>query len=134
MQLLQYMHEHISLRLLTGSEQSCARHAVPSTVVRSKRPGTRIKQLTRAAGDGTHVLHFHAASRALHIDFPAALPSQQQTIIKQAIALAASGAVLGPLCDGQHSKYGVLHYVNPTMLNVPICNLQLATCWYRWSP
>jgi len=79
------------------------------------------------------VLHFHAAIRAPHIAFLAALPSQQQTITKQAIALAASGAVLGPLCDGQHSKYGVLHYANPTMLNVPICNLQLETCWYKWS-
>ena len=67
------------------------------------------------------------------LTFSAALPSQQQTITKQAIALAASGAVLGPLCDGQHSKYGVLHYVNATMLNVPICNLQLETCWYNWS-
>lgn len=104
------MHARISLRLLTGSEQSCACHAVLSTVVRSRQPGGQIKQYIRAA----------------------ALPSQQQTITKQAIALAASGAVLGPLCDGQHSKYGVLHYVNATMLNVPICNLQLETCW--WVP
>ena len=134
MQLSQYTHERISLRLLTGSEQCCACHAILSIVVRSRQPGTRIRQYTRAAGDETHVLHFHAAIRAPHIAFLAALPSQQQTITKQAIALAASGAVLGPLCDGQHSKYGVLHYVNPTMLNVPICNLQLETCWYRWNP
>ncbi|KAL0017830.1 hypothetical protein WJX77_006995 [Trebouxia sp. C0004] len=93
-----------------GSEQSGACQAVLSTVVRSRQPGTPIRQYIRAA----------------------ALPSQQQTITKQAIALAASGAVLGPLCDGQHSKHEVLYYVNPTMLNVPICNLQLETCW--WVP
>ncbi len=58
-------------------------------------------------------------------------PSQQQTITKQAIAMAASGAVLGPLCDGQHSSHGVLHYVQPAFLNVPILHGQLETCWYR---
>lgn len=70
-------------------------------------------QYIRAAGDEKRLFHFHAASKALHIDPPAALPSQQQTMTKQAIALAASGAVLGPLCDGQHSKHGVLHHVLP---------------------
>jgi hypothetical protein len=29
--------------------------------------------------------------------------------------LFASGAVLGPFCDGLHSQHNVLHYVNPTV-------------------
>ena len=58
----------------------------------------------------------------------AAVSSTWQTITKQAIALAASGAVLGPLCDGQHSKYEVLHYTNPAVIPLPVQG-QLDTCW-----
>lgn len=45
----------------------------------------------------------------------------------QAVAMAAAGATLGPLCDGLHSSSNVLHYVNPTIRNLG--PLELETCW-----
>lgn len=51
-------------------------------------------------------------------------------LIKQATATAASGAVLGPLCDGLHSKADVLHYVAP--IHIHVGSWQLETCW--WVP
>lgn len=59
----------------------------------------------------------------------AAAPTQAR-LTKQLIALAASGAVLGPLCDGQHSRYGVLHYTSPSIIAVPGTDWHLETCWY----
>ncbi|KAK3274050.1 hypothetical protein CYMTET_17747 [Cymbomonas tetramitiformis] len=50
---------------------------------------------------------------------------------KLTAAVGASGAVLGPLCDGRHSTHDVLHYVSPTMISVPPL-LTLETCW--WVP
>lgn len=54
---------------------------------------------------------------------------------RQTVALAASGAVLGPLCDGLHSSHDVLHYVFPIHLSVavpPFDAWDLETCW--WVP
>ena len=54
--------------------------------------------------------------------------SPPQTVwLKQTAAVAASSAVLGPLCDGCHSRHDVLHYANPTV-QLPL----LETCW--WVP
>ena len=61
---------------------------------------------------------------------PAAAHIQERNITKQLVALAASGAVLGPLCDGQHSRFGVLHYTSPSLITVPGIDWDLETCWY----
>ncbi|PRW59962.1 white-brown complex 30 [Chlorella sorokiniana] len=39
-------------------------------------------------------------------------------------------AILGPLCDGQHSSHDVLHYVAPSHLSLGA--FELETCW--WVP
>ena len=41
--------------------------------------------------------------------------------------MAGAAAVLGPLCDGQHSSHDVLHYAHPSHLSLG--TLQLETCW-----
>lgn len=47
---------------------------------------------------------------------------------RQSLVMGAASAVLGPLCDGQHSAHDVLHYVSPAHLSLgPL--LQLETCW-----
>lgn len=46
---------------------------------------------------------------------------------QQALVMASASAVLGPLCDGQHSSHNVLHYANPAHL--ALGPLQLETCW-----
>ena len=47
---------------------------------------------------------------------------------RQAAAVGASSAVLGPLCDGQHSSHDVLHYADPHLLHLgPL--VQLETDW-----
>jgi hypothetical protein len=47
---------------------------------------------------------------------------------KQAVALTASGAVLGPMLDGLHSKAGVLQYAQP--IHIPLVpGVELETCW-----
>lgn len=51
---------------------------------------------------------------------------------RQAVAMAAAGAVLGPLLDGQHSSHDVLRYAHPTwQLTADLGPLhwQLETCW-----
>lgn len=45
--------------------------------------------------------------------------------------MAAASAVLGPLCDGQHSSHDVLHYfaaASPVHLSLGPFG-QLETCW-----
>lgn len=46
---------------------------------------------------------------------------------RQALVMGAASAILGPLCDGQHSLHDVLHYVSPSHL--ALGPLQLETCW-----
>lgn len=48
---------------------------------------------------------------------PAAAGSPRYSFLlpRQAVALFASGAVLGPFCDGLHSQHDVLHYANPSI-------------------
>lgn len=46
---------------------------------------------------------------------------------QQALVMASASAVLGPLCDGQHSSHDVLHYIDPARL--AFGGLQLETCW-----
>ncbi len=41
--------------------------------------------------------------------------------------MGSASAVLGPLCDGQHSSHDVLHYADPARL--ALGPLQLETCW-----
>ena len=41
--------------------------------------------------------------------------------------MGAASAVLGPLCDGQHTSRDVLHYAAPTITSLG--PLQLETCW-----
>lgn len=53
-------------------------------------------------------------------------------LMKQSIAMFASGAVLGPLCDGLHSSHNILHYNHPTVLSLPSLHWSLETCW--WVP
>ncbi len=48
--------------------------------------------------------------------------------IKQGVAMFASGAVLGPLCDSLHSAAGVLHYARPTIRSMG--PLEIETCWW----
>ena len=48
---------------------------------------------------------------------------------KHATAMAAAGAVLGPLCDGQHSRHMVLEYSNPIMIRLQPSDWELQTCW-----
>ena len=48
---------------------------------------------------------------------------------KHATAMAAAGAVLGPLCDGQHSRHMVLEYSNPTIIRLQPLDWELQTCW-----
>jgi hypothetical protein len=55
-----------------------------------------------------------------------------QPWVKQAVALTAAGAVLGPLCDGLHSSHDVLHYASPSHIDFPLVGLHLETCW--WVP
>lgn len=62
-----------------------------------------------------------------------AAPIQARIITKQLVALAASGAVLGPLCDGHHSRFGVLHYTSPSLIAVPSSDWHLETCWYCFA-
>lgn len=81
------------------------------------------------------VLSFVSALVSYRIDLSQALLSgaahtQTGLHTKQLFALAASGAVLGPLCDGQHSRFGVLHYTNPSLITLPGNDWQLETCWY----
>ena len=51
--------------------------------------------------------------------------------MNQAIAMWAAAAVLGPLCDGCHSRHDVLHYVDPLRLSLGDV-FALETCW--WVP
>lgn len=61
---------------------------------------------------------------------PAPAPAPLAWILpRQAVASFASGAVLGPLCDGLHSKAGVLAYADPLRLALPAVGFQLETCW-----
>lgn len=49
---------------------------------------------------------------------------------RQAVALFAAGAALGPFCDGLHSQHNVLHYVNPTLsLQLESLSWSFETCW-----
>jgi hypothetical protein len=49
---------------------------------------------------------------------------------RQAVAMSAAGAALGPFCDGLHSQHNVLHYVNPTVsLQLESLNWSFETCW-----
>lgn len=49
---------------------------------------------------------------------------------RQAIAMFAAGAALGPFCDGLHSQHNVLHYVNPTVsLQLDSISWSFETCW-----
>lgn len=48
-------------------------------------------------------------------------------LAKQAIAMYAAGATLGPFCDSLHSQGDVLHYTQPSITSLgPI---PLETCW-----
>jgi hypothetical protein len=49
---------------------------------------------------------------------------------RQAVALFAAGATLGPFCDGLHSQHNVLHYVSPTLsLQLESLGWSFETCW-----
>lgn len=61
----------------------------------------------------------------------AAVHTQTRILTKQLLALAASRAVLGPLCDGQHTRFGVLRYTSPSVITLPGSGWQLETCWYH---
>lgn len=56
--------------------------------------------------------------------------TQREVVGKHAIAMSAAGAVLGPLCDGQHSQHVVLVYNNSVLISVDSLGWQLQTCWY----
>eukprot|EP00879_Flechtneria_rotunda_P019077 GHRR01020029.1.p1 GENE.GHRR01020029.1~~GHRR01020029.1.p1 ORF type:complete len:315 (+),score=64.10 GHRR01020029.1:533-1477(+) len=65
------------------------------------------------------------------------MPTQAAAYIlgRQAVCMFASGAVLGPFCDGLHSQNDVLHYKNPSIqLNLVSGNFHWSfeTCW--WVP
>lgn len=49
---------------------------------------------------------------------------------KQAVALGASGFVLGPLLDGMHTSHNVLHYTDPIHLQIRSVGYDLETCWW----
>lgn len=49
---------------------------------------------------------------------------------RQAVAMFAAGAALGPFCDGLHSQHNVLNYVNPTVsLQLDSIKWSFETCW-----
>lgn len=51
----------------------------------------------------------------------------KEQLVKQAIAMYAAGATLGPFCDSLHSQGDVLHYAQPTITSLgPV---PLETCW-----
>lgn len=59
-------------------------------------------------------------------------PSFDSTwLLQQAAVMGLASAILGPLCDGQHSAHGVLHYADPVHLTL-LGALTLETCW--WVP
>lgn len=70
---------------------------------------------------------------------PAAASAQQHQetnwrylLPRQAIAMFAAGAVLGPFCDALHSQHDVLHYVHPSVslqLDSPV-HWSFETCWW----
>jgi hypothetical protein len=54
---------------------------------------------------------------------------------RQAVAMFAAGAVLGPFCDGLHSQNNVLHYAAPSIeLSITYEDLHWSfeSCW--WVP
>lgn len=56
-------------------------------------------------------------------------------IPQHAVAMFASGAVLGPFCDGLHSQHDVLHYKDPSVqlqVDVGFLPWSFETCW--WVP
>lgn len=58
--------------------------------------------------------------------------------LQQGVAMWGAAAILGPLCDGCHSKHDVLHYAvdsiagDPWVLRAPGGDVLLETCW--WVP
>jgi hypothetical protein len=49
--------------------------------------------------------------------------------VRQATIMGLASAVLGPLCDGEHSAHDVLHYVAPVHLHLEQLHFDLETCW-----
>lgn len=64
-------------------------------------------------------------SGSLVVPLPAELDAAW--LQQQALVVGAASAILGPLCDGQHSAHDVLHYTTPTIRSLG--PLQLETCW-----
>lgn len=56
-----------------------------------------------------------STSTAAATNTAAGSPPYSILLPRQAVALFASGAVLGPFCDGLHSQHNVLHYANPSI-------------------
>lgn len=50
-------------------------------------------------------------------------------IVDQSMATSLSGAVLGPFCDAQHSRYHVLQYEHPANFDLPFLDYTFQTCW-----
>eukprot|EP00873_Tetraselmis_striata_P028144 jgi/Tetstr1/448408/TSEL_035678.t1 len=58
-------------------------------------------------------------------------PLRPDALLPTAVAAFGGAAVLGPLCDGQHSSHDVLHYSHPALLQMgPLFRLE--SCW--WVP
>ncbi|GMH38997.1 hypothetical protein BSKO_06895 [Bryopsis sp. KO-2023] len=59
--------------------------------------------------------------------------SETRALIAKQTALSfASGALLGPVCDGFHSSHDVLHYKDPVLIQLDWIGYSLETCW--WVP
>jgi hypothetical protein len=76
--------------------------------------------------------HQSSQKQLHHQDQPAtghAAPGFAALLPRQAVAMFAAGAALGPLCDGLHSQHGVLKYAHPSIhLDGPL-GWSFETCW-----
>ena len=56
-------------------------------------------------------------------------PEKSALLVRQSLGTFSSGAVLGPLCDAQHSRFHVLEYADPYTLEIPGLSYAIQTCW-----
>jgi len=99
----------------------------PVPAPRATRPVAPCRGLSRG-GVGTRDADGSPGNPPAWVTAPSLPGGAWATMVAQA---AVSGAVLGPLCDGQHSSHDVLHYADPVRVPLP-GGASLETCW--WVP
>jgi hypothetical protein len=101
------------------------------TAAPTTKPGQRWLQASRGpqlqTADGTSLDKQQQQQQQEELPQP---PPYSYLLPRQAVALFAAGAALGPFCDGLHSQHNVLHYVNPTLsLQLESLSWSFETCW-----